>query len=252
MTPSELRSAAVSVFLCLASSCVCAQNLVNDGSFEQAVVPPPWIQRLAGETFGGWTVDTVGQGIVQVHTPVAPAADGVQFVELNFYQPGGISQAIGTVPGRTYRLSFQLAGQTDTGPSVKHMRIDWGGVTVTTVTWDLNASGGQWEPHTYLLTATAPTTVLHFLGLEEVDGGPFLDDVRLETACGTADIGIAGGVRGSDGLLNNNDFIAFITAFFAADPVADFGSAGGVQGADGTFDNNDFIAFITAFFEGCS
>jgi hypothetical protein len=65
------------------------------------------------------------------------------------------------------------------------------------------------------------------------------------------DIGQAGGQPGPDGELNNNDFIAFINAFFNGQPEADCGSAGGVVGADGHFDNNDFIAFITLFFQGC-
>ncbi|MFT3686159.1 MAG: GC-type dockerin domain-anchored protein [Phycisphaerales bacterium] len=34
-------------------------------------------------------------------------------------------------------------------------------------------------------------------------------------------------------------------------PRADMGSVGGLQGADGVFDNNDFVAFITRFFAGC-
>ena len=66
-----------------------------------------------------------------------------------------------------------------------------------------------------------------------------------------ADLGIAGGLPGSDSLLDNNDFIAFITYFFNLDPHADLGIAGGLPGTDGLYDNNDFIAFINHFFEGC-
>ncbi|MFT3683987.1 MAG: GC-type dockerin domain-anchored protein [Phycisphaerales bacterium] len=69
--------------------------------------------------------------------------------------------------------------------------------------------------------------------------------------CGAADVGRSGGLPGSDGQLDNNDFIAFISFFFALDVRADFGVAGGLPGRDGAFDNNDFIAFIGAFFEGC-
>ncbi|MBY0307126.1 MAG: hypothetical protein K2Q09_00145 [Phycisphaerales bacterium] len=74
--------------------------------------------------------------------------------------------------------------------------------------------------------------------------------VRLNTAC-PADLGAAGGVAGRDGRLDNNDFIAFIGLFFAADLGADLGAAGGQPGSDGAFDNNDFIAFISLFFAGC-
>jgi photosystem II stability/assembly factor-like uncharacterized protein len=73
----------------------------------------------------------------------------------------------------------------------------------------------------------------------------------LEPVGCPADLGTAGGVPGHDGLLNNNDFIAFITYFFNSDPAADVGSAGGLPGSDGQFNNNDFIAFINLFFAGC-
>ncbi|MFT3683879.1 MAG: GC-type dockerin domain-anchored protein [Phycisphaerales bacterium] len=73
---------------------------------------------------------------------------------------------------------------------------------------------------------------------------------RLETPC-AADLGAAGGVPGQDGHLDNNDFIAFISYFFAADSHADLGIAGGLPGSDGQFNNNDFIAFINYFFAGC-
>ncbi|MFT3683594.1 MAG: GC-type dockerin domain-anchored protein [Phycisphaerales bacterium] len=66
-----------------------------------------------------------------------------------------------------------------------------------------------------------------------------------------ADIGQSGGAPGRDGRHDNNDFIAFINAFFNQQPAADLGSQGGVLGADGRFDNNDFIAFINLFFAAC-
>jgi uncharacterized membrane protein len=69
--------------------------------------------------------------------------------------------------------------------------------------------------------------------------------------CGSADLGGEGGAAGSDGLLDNNDFVVFIDRFFARDLRADFGSEGGASGPDGQFDNNDFVVFIGAFFGGC-
>jgi hypothetical protein len=72
----------------------------------------------------------------------------------------------------------------------------------------------------------------------------------LSVPC-AADIGAPGGAAGYDGSLDNNDFIAFISLFFAADRRADRGVAGGLPGADGQFDNNDFIVFINQFFAGC-
>lgn len=73
---------------------------------------------------------------------------------------------------------------------------------------------------------------------------------RMQRPC-AADIGQQGGVPGSDGVLDNNDFIIYIANFFSHIPSADRGRQGGVRGADGLFDNNDFIVFIDQFFEGC-
>ena len=70
-------------------------------------------------------------------------------------------------------------------------------------------------------------------------------------ACCPADIGVAGGEPGTDGQLDNNDFIVYIDRFFNGDVRADIGAAGGVAGTDGELDNNDFIVFIDRFFEGC-
>jgi hypothetical protein len=66
-----------------------------------------------------------------------------------------------------------------------------------------------------------------------------------------ADLGGEGGSQGSDGILDNNDFIVFIQLFFDNNPAADLGTEGGAAGSDDNFDNNDFIVFIQAFFEGC-
>jgi hypothetical protein len=70
-------------------------------------------------------------------------------------------------------------------------------------------------------------------------------------ACGPADIGSQGGAVGSDGVLDNNDFVVFIDRFFAQSPTADRGMTGGVAGSDGHWDNNDFVVFIDQFFTGC-
>jgi len=66
-----------------------------------------------------------------------------------------------------------------------------------------------------------------------------------------ADVGSGGGVFGSDGRYDNNDFIVFIDLFFSASPLADVASPGGLVGPDGQFDNNDFVVFINEFFRGC-
>ena len=82
--------------------------------------------------------------------------------------------------------------------------------------------------------------------------GGFLPALSVLTAgCNPADIGSQGGVTGPDRSLDNNDFVVFISLFFASDPHADVGIQGGEPGSDGLWNNNDFVAFIDAFFSGC-
>ncbi|HZW07972.1 MAG TPA: GC-type dockerin domain-anchored protein [Phycisphaerales bacterium] len=99
--------------------------------------------------------------------------------------------------------------------------------------YDVVLAPGQW---TYHLRANAPNRIEYA--------------VTAVIGC-AADIGVAGGVRGHDGELNNNDFVAFIDAFFAFEPIADRGMQGGVAGMDRAFDNNDFIVYIDQFFASC-
>jgi lysophospholipase L1-like esterase len=68
-----------------------------------------------------------------------------------------------------------------------------------------------------------------------------------------ADIGGQGGTTLPDGVLDNNDFAAFVVLFFDGSKLlADLGAQGGVIAPDGRLDNNDFAAFISLFFAGCS
>jgi hypothetical protein len=108
-----------------------------------------------------------------------------------------------------------------------------------------------WEPN----SAGLPDVVLGGLGLAEAISPGIVNRVLNGSfvICGCpADMGRAGGAKGRDGLLDNNDFVVFIDGFFRQDGVlSDVGREGGANGGDGIFDNNDFIVFVNAFFAGC-
>jgi hypothetical protein len=128
-----------------------------------------------------------------------------------------------------------------TGAGAQQTEAPGGGGNVHTVTMNTSTTGHKAGSVT--ITTDAPDTPSYTITLS--------GDVQTPPPppC-AADLGHQGGLPGGDGQLDNNDFIAFISAFFAADPVADLGHQGGLPGADGQFDNNDFIAFISAFFAG--
>jgi hypothetical protein len=107
-------------------------------------------------------------------------------------------------------------------------------------------------------TAPADQTIAHVeisvsntAGPRVIEGDNFRFGPLILPPCGPADVGIGGGLPGHDHVLDNNDFIAFITLFFNSDPIADMGIGAGLPGSDGLYDNNDFIAFINHFFAGC-
>jgi hypothetical protein len=102
-------------------------------------------------------------------------------------------------------------------------------------------------------TVTLAFVVCNFADIS-LDSQLMVDNIQIEPSsiiavCGPADLGKQGGQVGFDNHLDNNDFIAFISLFFAGDVHADQGMQGGLPGQDGAFDNNDFIAFIGAFFD---
>ena len=214
-----------------------AQELVTNGGFELPVISEPWVKREAGTSFGGWRVDVDCNGIAQVGSFGRPLAqEGAQSVELNFLARGGISQTLATVPGQFYRLTFLMAGQTDAGPNEKPMRIDWGGVAQQTVTWNRSAAQSKWVPHSVLLRASAASTVLHFLGLPDVDGGPYLDAVSVVPTC-PADFN-------GDQFLDFTDFDAFVETLQAGGEAADYNG-------DGFLTFEDFDVFVETFEAGC-
>ena len=172
---------------------------------------------------------------------------------------GGTHQGYGDAGFRvTFTLSastpFALSGrfEPDDQDSLALVRLDGSGYLFFGPRGPYSTSGVL-GPGTY--TLSSGVTVY------EVSAGPTFVEQGLITAslvlgsssqsC-SADLGQQGGLPGQDGLLDNNDFIAFIDYFFELNPLADFGSQGGVSGPDGLFDNNDFIVFIDAFFDGCS
>jgi len=86
---------------------------------------------------------------------------------------------------------------------------------------------------------------------------PFLEEFSAlpalpipEDPC-TADLGAQGGVPSSDGSLDQNDFVAFVSLYFGLNYRADVGKQGGVAGSDGLLDNNDFVSFVNIFMSNC-
>jgi hypothetical protein len=157
-------------------------------------------------------------------------------VELNWYVACGISQVLPTLPGERYVISFLQAGQLNAGPDVKIMRLDWDGSTFDRIAWSRSGSGGQWQRHTYSVQARGSSTVLHFFGETNEDGGPYLDDVSVVHWC-IADFNV-------DGTVDFADYLDFVNALSSADPLADVN-------LDGVVDFFDYLDYLQDFIAGC-
>jgi hypothetical protein len=72
----------------------------------------------------------------------------------------------------------------------------------------------------------------------------------VQQRCGGADLSENGAGPCVDGVLDNNDFIAFVSLFFANDPRANLAPAQ-FPGEPEVWDNEDFIRFIQLYFEAC-
>jgi choice-of-anchor C domain-containing protein len=106
----------------------------QNGSFEEGPVLPVCniFNIPAGDntTITGWTVI---EGNIDWEGPPPCgwlAADGNNSVDLVGQQTiGGVEQTFDTVPGRTYRVSFSLAGNFGGGPVVKPLTVTVAGET---------------------------------------------------------------------------------------------------------------------------
>jgi len=139
----------------------------HDGDFEESYTPPSgaWFSYMAGDTFGGWTVD---YGNVDLQNNDSSGAgfgsDGAQNVDLNGTEPGRISQEIsGLTAGKAYEIRFnyaihELASSAEATIQIANLNETWQAT---------NAPAAPWEMATYYFTASSDTHTLSFSG-----GGP--------------------------------------------------------------------------------
>jgi hypothetical protein len=90
-----------------------ASNLVADGQFDTPLGSPPFQTVNSGNSLGAWTVDSGSVDFISTNWESPPGGGGS--VDLDGNVPGSISQAINTVAGQAYKLTFYLSGNPDGG-----------------------------------------------------------------------------------------------------------------------------------------
>jgi len=155
-------------------------DLVLNGNFETPVVPYNLLAFNAGQTFGNWTV---GSGQIDLVRSIWTAAVGAQSVDLSGSIAGSIYQDLPTVAGRTYTLTFQMAGNYAGPPTVKSMQVFWNDVSLGILTFDTTGRGPAnmgWTLRTVpSLVAPGASTRLKFVSLDNTWYGPVIDDVHV-------------------------------------------------------------------------
>ena len=159
-----------------------AANLIQNGSFETATVNPnpgDFIRLDAGSTaITGWTVS---QGSIDYIGTLWQASNGSRSLDLSGENAGGIQQTFNTTVGKTYRVTFDLAGNTFTSPTIKDMRVSAGGSSADfsfDTTGKSNSNMG-WLSKSWDFTANSTTTTLEFISLTNSFDGPALDNVSV-------------------------------------------------------------------------
>jgi choice-of-anchor C domain-containing protein len=173
-------------FLVSASLAFAGPSLVLNGSFESAQVDPGASFVTLGSdstAIDNWTI--LGQVSIAIDYIGGywQAADGFRSLDLNgSYSRGGVSQTIGTQIGQTYQVDFAMAGNPDSGPAIKTMRVSANDASAE-FTFDTTGHSRPemgWVNRGWQFTADSTQTLLTFESLMEGSAfGPTLDNVSV-------------------------------------------------------------------------
>lgn len=174
-------------------------NLVANGGFEEPVVTNPamWDVFNSGTPGLSWLVNwvdpagapTIASLELQRGVKGWLPSEGKQYTELDgdwggpsSSQSTMISQNIQTIPGKTYKLSFDFSPRPDQNASENILGIFWGGEEASSSPVSAAGNGSQtsWTPYTFDFVATSSVTTLMFKDEGPSDSlGTFLDNVSL-------------------------------------------------------------------------
>jgi choice-of-anchor C domain-containing protein len=170
-----------------------AANLLVNGSFETGPFAGSFVNLPGGNTsITGWTV--TGEGIDYIGT-LWVSADGIHSLDLDGsvastttppFVHGGIAQTFATTPGTSYLVTFDLAGNPFSGPTIKPLLVLAAGQQAN-FTFDItgkSAGSMGWLPETWTFIANSSSTTLEFrsLTVSPLTGfGPALDNVSVDS-----------------------------------------------------------------------
>ena len=179
----------------------------QNGSFEEKTSgspPTSGYVYLAGgsDVIKGWLVG--GHSIDWVHKDYWASSDGNLSIDLNGLDAGSISQTFDTVPGTSYQVLFDMAGNPEHQNSHNTIKTKELKVAVASspsadpfkeATFSFNIEGKTtddmgWTEKAFYFTAAGDSTTLTFLSLLTNPGsnnkvyrhGPTIDNVRVNAS----------------------------------------------------------------------
>lgn len=165
----------------------------SNGGFEMGTDPGgSFISLNAGSTdITGW--DIGGAGVDYIGGYWMPS-QGERSVDLSQLSAGWVEQAFDTTAGTFYVVLFDLAGNTDGGPTVKTVRVTAAAdsANYTFDTTGMSRASMGWVTMSFTFQATGASTTLRFTSLDETPFGPALDNVRVNAVPEPASLAMAG------------------------------------------------------------
>jgi len=172
----------IALSLFLSTTLSISAQIIN-GSFENGPEAGSFLEAYNGGGITGWTIDITNIDYIGSYWQ---AANGSRSVDLNgLHVASKISQFVPTVPGITYRVSFEMSGNPDGQPDVKTMTVTAADGSAQDYTYELTAENSKtnmlWEAKDYYFIAAAATTKLSFTSTTPDAFGPALDNVTITT-----------------------------------------------------------------------
>jgi choice-of-anchor C domain-containing protein len=150
-------------------------------SFETPVITVDFVDYLAGQQVGAWTVIS---GSVDLTTDWQHA-QGRQSLDLNGSDPGAVSHTFPTTLLTTYRVTYALAANPDAGQAIRTGNVKVNGQLLDSFSFDRtgkSVSNMGWVYRTFYFTNSLGASAdLQFASTTPSAWGPVIDDVRVES-----------------------------------------------------------------------
>lgn len=167
--------------LCAFGAAQARADLITNGGFTPLQTGGPGFTTLYAPSTAipGWSVTASSVDWVGTYWQAPVAGQGS--IDLDGSSVGGaISQTFGTSVGATYKVTFDLSGNPDGGPTVKLLTVS-AASNSQNYTYTLSASNSEgnmlYRAESFVFTATGTSTTLTFASGDAAVGGTYYGPV---------------------------------------------------------------------------